>query len=315
MVLRRVLEDLLDGAGRAGGVDDAALGDGQQDILPQAVEEVLGDVRRERRGRLVPVEPRRDAQAAVLVLRILLPDLEGRTEPTFIPEGRRDGQDFQGVVELFDRPSRHPGAEVRGFHGTRTTAGSHELAFLGERLRDEGDAAVGRVGAQLGVTAHDGDHLPLVEPAQELPHRIADGPVMHRPAQGFADVVAVDAFLLVVGIDPGVEAAAIGFLVLRIVAGVQALAVVQLAPERIVDAAHPGEDQAGVADVPFHLGGNLAAEEAAVGEPVSRSHILRDLVEVDVLERVVRDTPCFVRCGQQGDVGNLLVCSGCHRPT
>ena len=196
---------------------------------------------------------------------------------------------------------------MRRFHRAGTAAGGHQLASFGQGLGDEGHAAVRGVGAPLGVTAHDGDHLPLVEPAQELAHRVADGAVMHRPAQGFADVVAVDPLFLVVGIDAGVEAAAVGLLVLGVIAGVQALPVVQMPAESVVNAAHPGKDQTGAADVPFHRGGNLAAEEAAVGEPVPGGHVLRDLVEVDVLEGVARDASCLVRSGQESYVGYFLV--------
>ena len=163
------------------------------------------------------------------------------------------------------------------------------------------------------MTAHDGDHLVLVEPAQELPHRVADGPVVHRPAEGFADVVAVHPFFLIVGIDPGVEAGRIGVLVLGVVAGVQGFPGVQLAAEGVVDAAHPGKDQAGTADVPFHLGGDLAAEETAVGEAVSGRHILRDLVEVYVLECITGDETRLVRSGKQGDIRDFLVRFVRHR--
>ena len=166
---------------------------------------------------------------------------------------------------------------------------------------------------RAGVTAHDGDHLVLVEPAQELPHRVADGPVVHRPAQGLADVIAVHPLFLVVSIDPGVEARRIGILVLGIIAGVQAFPIVQLASEGVVDTPQPGKHQTGTADVPFHFGGDLTAEEAAVGEAVSGRHILRDLVEVYVLESIAGDEARLVRSGKQGDIRDFLVRFVRHR--
>ena len=55
MVLHRFLEDFLQGARAARGIDDASKGEGKYVVLAQAVCKELGDVARERRRRLVAV--------------------------------------------------------------------------------------------------------------------------------------------------------------------------------------------------------------------------------------------------------------------
>ena len=63
MVLRGVLEDLLDGTCAPRSEDDAVGGDGHEPILPDAIGEELRDMRRKWIRRLVAVEPGRDAEA------------------------------------------------------------------------------------------------------------------------------------------------------------------------------------------------------------------------------------------------------------
>lgn len=76
MVLCGILEYLLERTGAARGIDDATLRDGEDAVFAYAVVEVFGDVCRERRCRLVTVEPCRDAEAVILFLRVFLYDLE-----------------------------------------------------------------------------------------------------------------------------------------------------------------------------------------------------------------------------------------------
>ena len=138
---------------------------------------------------------------------------------------------------------------------------------------------------------------------------------MQGPAQRFPDIGALLPLLLVVRIDAGVEAGLERVLVLGIIPFIQVFPRIQLAPEHVVGAAHAGEDQASPPDVPFHLRGNLASQEAAVRVAVPRCQILRNLEEVEVLEDVVGDDSRLVRGGELGKVGNLLVGMGGHRLT
>ena len=94
---------------------------------------------------------------------------------------------------------------------------------------------------------------------------------------------------------------------LGIIAGIEGLAGVKPAAEDVVRPPHPGEDEAGPADRPFHGRGNLAAEEAAVREAVTRCYILRNLVEINVLEDIAGHISRLVRSGKVRNVHDLPV--------
>ena len=72
MVLHGILEDFLHGAGAAGGVDDAAEGQGEDVVFPDAVGKELGNMCGKGRGWLMPIEPGGDAQADIVGLGVFV---------------------------------------------------------------------------------------------------------------------------------------------------------------------------------------------------------------------------------------------------
>ena len=183
VVLRGVLEDFLEGAGAARGIDDAPLWNGDDVVLPDAVVEKLGDLRGERRGGLVAVEPGRDAQAMKLrVVRVFFHHFESVRQPARVAEGGGDADRGERVFHLRFAAAGEPGAQMDGFHGSRSAAADHQFANLGEPLADLDDLAVVRVGALDGMAAHDGDDVLLVVVLDELFQGVADGMVVQDTA-------------------------------------------------------------------------------------------------------------------------------------
>ena len=296
MVLRGVLEDFLDGAGRTGGVDDTALGDGKEDIFPHAVLEILGDAGSERRGRFVAVEPGGDAQAVVRILAgILGPHLEGRAEPAFFPEGGRHGEDVQGIVQLFQGIAGHPGTQMRGFHGARAAAGAHQVAPFREVLAKDGHVPVRRIRTFGGVSAHHRHHLFLVVAGQEIAHGVPYGVIVHRTPQGVHNVAGFFAAADIIGVNLGVVAGLEGVVIGGIIALIEAFSVVQLAAEAIVNQVQAREHDAAGAQRVVDIAGQLAPQEDAVAEETAGGGIIRALGEVDVLEDAVAHMAQFVR--------------------
>ena len=183
VVLGGVLEDFLKGAGAARRVDDTALRDGDDVIFPDAVVEELGDFRGEGRGGLVAVEPGGDAQAVELrVVRVFLHHLKSVRQPARVTESGGDADRGERVFHLRFTAAGEPGAQMDGFHGSRSAAADHQFANLGEPLADLDDLAVVRVGALDGVAAHDGDDILLVVVLDELFQGVADGMVVQDTA-------------------------------------------------------------------------------------------------------------------------------------
>ena len=160
---------------------------------------------------------------------------------------------------------------------------------------------------EKGMAAHDRADLLLVETAQEIVHGVAHGVVVKGAPQRLTDVVAMLALLGIVHINARVEAGGETLLVLGVIAFVKGISSVELAPESIVNASHPGEYDTGLADLVLHSGRDLAAEEAAVGETVACSDVLRDEVEIYILENIPGDEAGAVGRGQFRYILDFLV--------
>ena len=230
VVLHGILEDLLHGAGAAGRVDDAAEGQGEDDVFADAVFEELGDVRGEGRGGLVAVEPGGNAQARVAVLGIFVYHPEGRGKPAegIIVERGRCGQLAQGILHFFLLAPRHPGTEMCGFHGTRPAPAEEVEALFREAFAEEYDLAVHGICALQGVAAHHADESEVVVRTHEVVQGRVHPVVMERTRHRFLGIVGNLALGHEVAVGPHIEAPVVGFRQLWVEALIELFRGVQL---------------------------------------------------------------------------------------
>ena len=223
MVLYGVLEDFLHGAGTAWGIDDAAVGEGEDAVFAQAVLEELCDVGGKGGGGFVSVEPGGDAQGyAERVLWIALHDAESGCEPRRVLKRRVGHKYGECVIEFAESVSSHPGSEVGGLHGSRASAADHEKAMLGELLADEDYFAIHGVGALKCVSAHDADAVDGIAGVKKLAHGCVDVVVVEGACKVFGNVVGQFACLEVVLIDSAVVAGREGGWCVGVVALIEA---------------------------------------------------------------------------------------------
>ena len=188
MVLRGVLENLLHGAGTARGVDNAALGNGQNTVLADTVVEILGYVGSKGCGRFMTVEPCGYAQALVLCLGEALHHFEGGVEPERMVKGGGLFQNFQRCFQFCFCLSGHPRTQMGGFHRSGTSTADHQKALFGELFAEADDLPVTGIRAFQTVTAHDAHNAPFVVLTQKLMQGVADGMVVQGACQSFFNV-------------------------------------------------------------------------------------------------------------------------------
>ena len=200
-----------------------------------------------------------------------------------------------------------------GLHRAGTTSGGHQLAFFGEILADQRYFSILRICAPEGVAAHDGYDLSGAEAAEIIGERVFYGAVVEGSAERFADFVALFALSGIVVVDLGVAAGCEGLRLIRVEAFVKLFGGVEAPPECAV-----GEAQAGKLEIRgvqqfLHLMMDGAPEKEAVTPFMPGSNILRNFVEINVLEYIVGYTPLPVRPGKTVDGIDFLVRNAGHK--
>ena len=208
-------------------------------------------------------------------------------------EQRRVRQDRDRRVEILVAPAGVPGAEVRGFHGSRTAAGHHHEVRARQRASEQRDGAVLLGVARQAVAAHD-RHDAVA--GQRLLERVRHAVVVQPAIERLEDVRRVRAAGgAEVRVDPGVAGRGIAAGLAGDVAGVEILLDrVEAAAERIERDAfglrhHQRLVGEGVRDGPRL---ELAAEERRAGEPAGRQR--RGVQpQVEALEDARRERPAL----------------------
>ena len=162
VVLAGVLEDLLDRAGHAGEEHDARVADLEQDRLALGVAHVLGDRGGHHVGRLVPVEPGRDAEG-VGAAGQQVQHVEGGAHPGLDrrAERRHGASRASASSRSSDEGSRRGQvpAEVRGLHRAWAAAGGDHVAGA-QPQPEPGGVGVARRAPLQRVAAHHADQAP-----------------------------------------------------------------------------------------------------------------------------------------------------------
>lgn len=202
VVLRAVLENLLDRAGFAFHADNALFSDREQTLFPNAVLEIFGDVRGERRGRFVAVVPCWNRQTLGGRMNRFR-ELERRREPsvglrhqrkinhTFgvndFSEGRHYRLSFQPgkrILKIRIAAARECGTQVTRLHRAGTAAGANQKTAAGKPPSKDCRIPVGGGVAGQLVVADDGDNASAFD---ERGGCLGDGVVvqsLHHPHIG-----------------------------------------------------------------------------------------------------------------------------------
>ena len=282
------LEDLLHRAGRAVEHDDTGRGPGEQTLLADGVGEVLRDDVAEDVGRLVPVEPRRDAEGAGRrperlrgTLRLVAHDgraggqRDRRPRRHVRSEARHGGDPSDGLLDRLGRAAQR--TEVGGLHRTRPTAGRDEVTSLGQRVAETGRSGIGRRVSLQRMPAHDPHDRAARDELVEL---IRDGVVVDRTDER---AVGIGAQLRVDEPRVGARVGRRGIPLLE--AGVEIGGEVEAAPRvdgRVGDAGE--DDGTAVQEDLGDRGRHGATEHDEAGEVTVGGEVLGVAREVEVLQ-------------------------------